>query len=217
MIGACIGIWAHWHNSHCTVMTVLWLSVVAENEREKFAVDNFTLPEGTPRCVSRSNLYDDVVKVFMDEHIIIEYPLRIKFEEERAMDCGGVSRDMLSGFWEEAYQKLFDGCQLMTPVIHPQVDMKVLPIIGRILSHGYIASGFLPVRIAFPTLACLLLGPTVSISDGILLDTFPDCLSAHEAKVIREAFNWLLGQSYKVSLWTCFHDLVAVKYQILSI
>jgi hypothetical protein len=105
------------------------------------------------------------------------------------MDCGGVSRDMLSGFWEEAYQKLFDGCRLLTPVIHPQVDMKVLPVIGRILSHGYLASGFLPVRIALPTLACILLGPTVNIPDGILLNTFPDCLSEYEAEVIREALN----------------------------
>ena len=162
--------------------------IVAESVREKFVRDNFT-PVDEPRCVRRSHLYDDVIKVFMDEQITVEYPLLIKFEGERALDHGGVSRDMLSGFWEEVYQEVFDGCRLLTPVIHPQVDMKVFAIIGRILSHGYLASSFLPVRIAFPTLACILLGPTVSISDYILLDTFQDCLSEYEAEVVREALN----------------------------
>ena len=66
----------------------------------------------------RSHLYDDVLKIFSDERIMCEYPLDIKFEDERAVDFGGVSRHMLSGFWEEAYRKIYDGCSLPTPVIH---------------------------------------------------------------------------------------------------
>jgi hypothetical protein len=147
-------------------------------------MDNFTLPVQGPHSINRNCLYEDVIKLFMDpdKEITSEHPLRIKYENEKAVDGGGVSRDMFSGFWEEAYKKMFDGCQLLTPVIHPQVDMRVLPIIGRILSHGYLTSGFLPVRIALPTLACILLGPTVGISDGVLLDTFLDWLSDYEAK-----------------------------------
>ena len=43
----------------------------------------------------------------------------IGFFNERAVDCGGVCRDMLSGFWEETYTKLFDGhgSTLLTPVV----------------------------------------------------------------------------------------------------
>ena len=76
------------------------------------------------------------------------------------MNVHSKSIDMLSGFWDEAYRKLFDGCALLIPVIHPQVDMALSPVMGQIISHGYLACSFLPVCVAFPTLACMLLGPT---------------------------------------------------------
>lgn len=172
----------------------------------KFTNDHFTATDISSNYpVRRRNLYDDVLKLFSDEGVMEKCPLHIKFVEEMALDCGGVSRDMLSGFWEEAYGKLFDGCNLLTPVIHPQVDMQVFRIIGRILSHGYLVSGFLPVRIAFPTVACILLGPNVAISDNILLDTFPDCLSDCEASVVREAMTCTTAFGPALS-----HDLVDV-------
>lgn len=161
--------------------------VLAEKEREDFIRKYFTLSDSEHK-IRRSHLYDDVIKLYQYQPLTEEYPLRIRFEGERAMDYGGVSRDM-SGFWEQAYQNVFDGCGLLTPVIHPQIDMQVLPIIGRILSHGYLVANFLPIRIAFPSLACMLLGPTVIIPDSILLDTFPDCLSEYEAGIIRECLG----------------------------
>ena len=86
-----------------------------------------TLQEPTVwnRSVRRSNLYEDVLKLYSDETIVTEYPLRIKFEQEMAIDLGGVSRDMVAGFWEHAYKNLFDGSSLLTPVMHPQTDMNI--------------------------------------------------------------------------------------------
>lgn len=40
------------------------------------------------------------------ETLLNEYPLYIAFEEERAIDLGGVSRDMFTAFFDEAYNKL---------------------------------------------------------------------------------------------------------------
>ena len=65
------------------------------------------------------------------------------------MDCGGVARNLLSGFWEEAVKKTFDGYRLLVPVIYPEIDMQVFPILGRVLSHGFLACNYLPVVIAF--------------------------------------------------------------------
>ena len=39
--------------------------------------------------------------------IVNEYPIHIKYNGEQAVDDGGVTRDMFSGFWEEAFHKLF--------------------------------------------------------------------------------------------------------------
>ena len=85
-----------------------------------------------------------MIQLYADEAIASEYPMFINFLGEPAVDCGGVSRDMLSGFWEQAYVKLFDGIRLLTPSIEPQSSFIDLKVIGRILSHGYLCTGFLP-------------------------------------------------------------------------
>jgi len=84
---------------------------------------------------------------------------------------------------------LFDGCTLLTPIVHPEMDMKVLPVIGRILSYAFLACGFLPLQITFPSLVSMLLGLGTFIPDKFLLDTFPDCLSGYERDTVREALN----------------------------
>lgn len=39
--------------------------------------------------------------------ILEEYPFRVQYENELAVDTGGVCRDLFSAFWEEAYLKSF--------------------------------------------------------------------------------------------------------------
>ena len=58
---------------------------------------------------------------------------------------------MLAGFWTEAYARYFEGATTVTPMIHPQMDLSVYPILGEILSHGYL-TGTLADKIALPTL-----------------------------------------------------------------
>lgn len=66
-------------------------------------------------------------------------------------------------------------------MLHPQMDMSALPVIGKMISHGYLSSGFLPVRIALPTLACMLLDDTVKVDDGVHVETFLETVSTVEA------------------------------------
>lgn len=68
---------------------------------------------------------------------------------------------MLSAFWVDAYARLFEGSKTLVPMVHPGLDMSIFPILGRIISHGYLACGVLPVCIALPTLITMVLGPTV--------------------------------------------------------
>ena len=48
--------------------------------------------------------------------IIKEIPLHISFKGEKAIDAGGVSREMFSAFFEAVYAKYFDGAGLLCPV-----------------------------------------------------------------------------------------------------
>ena len=137
--------------------------------------------------VRRSHLYDDTLSLFADDDLANEHPFYVEFKDELAVDCGGVARDLLSGFWEEAVKRTFDGYRLLVPAIYPEIDMQVFPIMGRVLSHGFLACNYLPVVIAFPTLVGILLGPNTVVPDSILLQVLPDFLSDLEAGVLREA------------------------------
>ena len=94
---------------------------LAEEERESFMKKQIT-SYGIPHEVTRANLYEDAIALYREEgeNIMQEYPFRIKFKGEKAVDCGGVSRDMLSGFWEVAYQTVSSSWTiLISPLPHP--------------------------------------------------------------------------------------------------
>ena len=96
---------------------------------------------------------------------------------------------MFSGFWEAAYQKAFDGSTLLVPAVHPQVDMSTFPLLGTILSHGYMAWGFIPVRVVFPVIAAVLIGPSVQLPSSMIVDSVLDYLSTYEQATVREALR----------------------------
>ena len=144
---------------------------------------------GFPHVVNRDDIYESTLSLYKkDQDVILdEFPFRIKYNGERAIDSGGVSRDFCSAFWESAYEKAFDGNTLLTPALHSSINLESLTVIGTILSHMYLAVGFIPVRIAFPTLACIFLHPNVSIPDEFMVEAFIDSLSAHERECMCSA------------------------------
>ena len=140
-------------------------------------------------AVRRDYIFDDVMELYQrDVGIAREFPLRVKYLDERAIDTGGVARDMLSMFWESVYIKMFDGGTLLIPAVHHQVEMEKFPFLGTIISHGYIACGFLPAKIVFPILAAVLLGAATKVSDKIIVESFIDYLVTYDGEVLKEAF-----------------------------
>ena len=137
----------------------------------------------------------------------MQYPFRVSFQGERGVDTGGLSREAFSTFLELAYQKDFDGSSSLTPVVSTCLDSATLQILGRILSFGYIACGFLPVRIAFPTLAAMLLHPLPDFPPDILVDTFRDLLTPVDAATIKEALACREQENFPQRL---FNQLVNV-------
>lgn len=111
----------------------------------------------------------------------------MEFIGEQAVDLGGVSRDVMSAFWQTTYEKLFDCSKLFVPVVSPHVEFSLLPALGKILSHGYLCTGFLPTQIAFPSLAAMLLGPGAIIEDNVLVESFLDYVSDVDRNVLHAA------------------------------
>lgn len=66
--------------------------------------------------------------------------------------------------------------------------MASFPILGTVLSHGFMVCGCLPVRVAFPVLAAALCGPSVHISDAVI-ESFIDYLITHESSFLRNSIE----------------------------
>ena len=118
-----------------------------------------------------------------------EFPFRISFVFEQAVDTGGVCRDLYSAFWDIAYVKHFDGERLLVPAVNPNTELLILPVLGKILVHGFMVCSFLPVRLAFPVIAAILCGPNVELSNDVYLESLLDFMSTHDSSLIREALK----------------------------
>ena len=144
----------------CTHVLYGLYNYVVDEMREKYMFDDTTMDthQGLERYVHRESIYDDVMAMYKDDlpAMLKEFPFRIKYVDERAVDTGGVCRDMYSYFWEKAYVRHFDGEKLLDPAIHPNTDMAAFTNLGTVLVHGFMVCGFVPVRLAFPIIAYVL-------------------------------------------------------------
>jgi len=117
------------------------------------------------------------------------YPIYVKFSGEKAVDEGGVQRDMYTAFWDQCYSKLFEDSTTLVPMVHPGMDFTQFMTIGKIISHGYLVTGILPDRIVLPVLIASVLGPGVSIPDNVLVEAFADFLSITERLTVKKALE----------------------------
>ena len=149
-------------------------------------------PHASPllgHLIRRNDLFDDVLTLYESDDVLTEYPLGVRFVGERAVDQGGVLCDMISAFWEVAYKHLFDGGNLLSPNVETYVNVHALQTIGHVLSHGYLVTGILPVRIAFPCLVYMLKGLNISVPNDILLSTLVDSISSYESVIFKQALS----------------------------
>lgn len=175
--------------------------------RTDFLLDGFH--RGDRHEIRRHQVYQNVLDLYRNNpRIFTEYPFRVKFVDEMAIDAGGVSRDMFSAFWVDAYVRAFDGCNSLIPQAHPHIDIGIFRVLGTILSHGFLATGMLPVRIAFPVIAAVVLGPLVDIPDSTYISSLADNVSLYEGTLLKRAFGVPVG--------TFPHDLSEGLLALLS-
>ena len=74
--------------------------------------------------------------------------------------------------------------------------METFATLGAIISHGYLGSGYLPIRIALPTLICILLGPTAELSNKVLVEAFINHLSDTHRDSIKDAIKQIKLQCF---------------------
>ena len=170
-------------------LTVIFYNAV-KDKRVSFLSLMSGVHDGMHHQISRSNVFENIMDLYRkNPQTMTEYLFSVRFKDELAVDMGGVSRDLFSAFWERAYAQAFDGCSTLIPQAHPHIDMSVYPILGTILSRGFLVTGILPVRLSFPTIVATVLGPTVDIPANIYISSLVDYISPHEAEILRRAFS----------------------------
>ena len=139
--------------------------------------------------ISREGVYEDVLKLYVSSDVLHHYPVMMHFNGEMALDGGGIKRDVFAAFFEEMYCHLFEGSSLVIPLIRPGVSLDTVAVIGAIISHAYLISATLPVRVAFPCLASILCSSynDHSIPDNVLVEIFIDSLSNYDAIICQRA------------------------------
>jgi len=157
-----------------------------DKEREVF-MESINASSGPARIIDRTTIYEAVMKMYNQEEIALEYPLFIKFTGELGIDEGGVQRDMLTAFWDEAYTRLFEGSTTVIPMIHSQMDMSTFTTLGKVVSHGFLATGIIPDRIGLPSQLVALIGPDVKLLPTVLLNAFLDYISVAERELFKAA------------------------------
>ena len=122
-------------------------------------------------------------------------------------------REMVSAFWEIAYKLCCDGDSLLVPLLHPGSNADMFTKLGRILSHGYMQCGFLPLKIAFPT---MLLGVGICINFlvlRLLIASMVTNKSFLNKASIRRSFHVIFKQNWLQLLATLEEE----SYQLLTI
>lgn len=102
---------------------------------------------------------------------------------------------MYSAFWEEVYSNYFEGDSTLVPLMHSHLNLSHFRVLGSILSHCYLATGILPIKVAVLSLVAMLLGPSVDIPESCYIDALFDYIGHCERKVLKEAIAIALSFS----------------------
>ena len=126
----------------------------------------------------------------------------VQFEGENATDLDGLTRELFSLFWEFSKNKYFEE---MVPRIDPQTcQMDIFTILGRIISYGYLITGFFPIFVARASMLSVLC--ETNISDDILLSSFLNYIDVFERE---SASRMMLNEDFDIitamlSRFKCF-------------
>ena len=120
--------------------------------------------------IKRLAVYTHILTVYKENMNITGLELRVKFDGEAGVDGGGLTRELFPVFWKSVENKLCEGLSIKVPMITPEYASHFFHL-GRILSHGFVLTGFLPICLASSFL-CHLLSPDFEIDDDLLMNDF---------------------------------------------
>ena len=133
----------------------------------------------------------DLIKEFKDKEIL-NYTLNIRvISSNGALEKGegiGVTREILSLFWQSFFTSLAVGAKEKVPSIRHDFQKNDWEAIARVLLYGYISTKYFPLNLSVAFVALCILGEE-KLSNDLLLDSFKLYVSVDEKKVIDACMN----------------------------
>ena len=122
------------------ISVICWTFITCNyhtEEKLKYMKEEIQATFGKKQYIEHGKVYQDVLDFYRENEIANECPIYIIFNGERAVDSW-VFKKTCSHVSGRQYTTLFEGSNLLTPMIRLQTDLAIFPIIRCILSHAWI-------------------------------------------------------------------------------
>ena len=141
--------------------------------------------------VNRTTIAEDLLKIYKETPGIALRQVQVSFRGELGVDGGGLIRELYPLFWKAVECDMMDGRIEKIPVLNPKYAKCYYPM-GKILSHGYVLTGYLPM--CFSSYFIMhLIGhgdPEAHLeSENMLIESFLNYVDTGEFAVISRCFD----------------------------
>ncbi|KAL3887050.1 hypothetical protein ACJMK2_027006 [Sinanodonta woodiana] len=139
--------------------------------------------------VRRRQIVTDVLSCFEDSSTGT-HRIFTSFVDEDGVDGGGVTRDMLTVFWNEVKERYFYGNEAFVPHLRPErlSEKKDFVTLGRILSLSTATLRSIPLQICRSTLMVVIYD-TCDVNPDILLEDFLLFLDNEDRELVKSSLN----------------------------
>lgn len=133
--------------------------------------------------VHRGQILKELISHFCDESImLLDISIQVILPDgrlEKAVDEGGVLRDVLSEFWQDFYEQCTLGNDFKVPYLRHDFGQNQWESIGRIIAFGWQKEKYLPVKIA----PVILEQAAIGCVKSCLVDSFLRYVTESDRKI----------------------------------
>ena len=127
----------------------------------------------------------DLLEVFQTD--IGNRTVKVDVVGEKALDDGGVFRDIISEFWGGCFTMYFEGDRECVPIVTPELGQQQYDAIGQILYVGFKQLRYFPIRFCQASLTSVIFPDKPD--ESLLMDSFFSYVCEFEAKSIKDALG----------------------------
>ena len=162
--------------------------------------------------VRREDILTTAESLYSDNSILACEKLFVQFEGEDGVDVDGVSRDFFSSYWRRALSECTAGHhQLylqMLPGLVSRFSKERLEAMSRILLHGFLVCGFLPINLNNASLFFILSGHLPS--NTYFKECFLNCVEERIRGLFDQSENLSENAQHELILFFTQHHCSAL-------